>query len=83
MNKIASAFGKVGTHTQKHTPTYMHHLCPSPSHVDNTEAAVEDVLLQELMSLEPVAFQNVAVDIDSLRLTSKSVCIIYGHSLFC
>lgn len=43
------------------------------SHVDNTEMAVQDVLLQELMSLEPVAFQKVAVDIDSLQLTSKCV----------
>ncbi|XP_068241561.1 uncharacterized protein [Palaemon carinicauda] len=37
-----------------------------PSHVDNTVMAVRDVLLQELMSMEPVAFKTVAVDIDSL-----------------
>ncbi|KAK7069013.1 Enteropeptidase [Halocaridina rubra] len=43
-----------------------------PSHVDNTVLAVRDVLLQELMSMEPVAFQNVAVDIDSLKITRES-----------
>ncbi|XP_042237759.1 mucin-5AC-like isoform X2 [Homarus americanus] len=43
-----------------------------PSHVDNTELAVQDVLLQELMSLEPVAFHNVAVDIDSLNLARET-----------
>ncbi|XP_066975872.1 uncharacterized protein [Macrobrachium rosenbergii] len=39
-----------------------------PSHVDNTVMAVRDVLLQELMSMEPVAFKTVAVDIDSLKI---------------
>nr|XP_027208893.1 uncharacterized protein LOC113802489 [Penaeus vannamei] len=43
-----------------------------PSHVDNTELAVKDVLLQELMSLEPVAFQKVAIDIDSFRMARES-----------
>ncbi|XP_069952632.1 uncharacterized protein [Cherax quadricarinatus] len=43
-----------------------------PSHVDNTELAVQDVLLQELMSLEPIAFHNVAVDIDSLHLARET-----------
>ncbi|XP_071523261.1 uncharacterized protein [Panulirus ornatus] len=42
-----------------------------PSHVDKIELAVQDVLLQELMSLEPVAFKNVAVDIDSLHLNRE------------
>lgn len=45
---------------------------PLHSHVDNTELAVQDVLMQELMSLEPVAFHKVAVDIDSLHLNRKS-----------
>lgn len=40
---------------------------------------MQDVLLQELMSLEPIAFQSVAVDIDSLRLARESL-LPYYHS---
>ena len=37
-------------------------------HLVSTELAVRDVLMQELMSLEPVAFTNVDVDIDTLSI---------------
>ncbi len=50
------------------------------SQIGETESFVQDVMVQEVMAVEPVAFKAVVVDIDSIKVQSK--CSQFAVSLF-
>lgn len=39
--------------------------------IGETESSVRDVMVQEVMAVEPVAFKSVVVDIDTIKVHSK------------
>ena len=43
------------------------------SQIGETEASVADVLVQEVMAVEPVSFKAIIIDIDSIKVQRKLV----------
>ena len=41
------------------------------SQIGETEASVADVLVQEVMAVEPVSFKAIIIDIDSIKVQRK------------
>ena len=62
---------------------FVHNMCVLDySAIDDLTKAVHEVISQEVMSLKPVAFRDIVVDIDSILVERKSTILIkvsQGH----